>query len=167
MLLRDNDDSGSQSINLLFLHSVPETRFGSTIPIPTYYQTATYYGHTGDEVIFEVDGRPCVTFLNPQATFEARRTVSADAFPRDLLSQLDYAQRAEITPLLETTGEATDSLKELSPEEPEQVTSYLDNKELYIDVPSRSKPFRRDRKPCDPCVDCTAPESRYRRRDPS
>ncbi len=102
-----------------------------------YYQTATYYGHTGDEVIFEVDGRPCVTFLNPQATFEARRTVSADTFPRDLLSQLDYAQRAEITPLLETTGEAKNSLEELSPEEPEQVTNYLDNKELYIDVPSR------------------------------
>ncbi|SDQ39612.1 PD-(D/E)XK nuclease family protein [Natronobacterium texcoconense] len=120
---------------------VPAFRPGDKIRLyhadTEYYQTATYYGHDGEEIVFELDGQPNVAFLNPQATFEARRTVSTDTFPRDLLSQLDYAQRAEVTPLLETTGDAGDALAELSPEEPEQVATYLDNKELYIDVPVR------------------------------
>jgi len=102
-----------------------------------YYQTATYYGHDDDAVVFELDGHPNLAFLDPTATFEAKRTVSNDTFPRDLLSQLDYAQRAEVTPLLESAGKAGDALEHLPTTRLAAVTDHLDNKEVYIDVPVR------------------------------
>lgn len=102
-----------------------------------YYHTASYYGQDDGTVVFELDGRPNVAFLDPTATFEAKRTVSNEVLPRELLRQLDYAQRAEITPLLESTGKAGDSLENLPTTHLGAVTNHLDNKELYIDVPVR------------------------------
>lgn len=100
-----------------------------------YYQSAIYYGKDGETFVFQLDSTPTPSFLDPTTTFEARHTISVETFPRQLLRQLDYAQRAEVTPLLESTGNAGDALRELSADEVAEVDTHLDNKELYINVP--------------------------------
>lgn len=102
-----------------------------------YYQSAIYYGKEGERFVFQLDSTPTPSFLDPTTTFEARHTISVETFPRQLLRQLDYAQRAEVTPLLESTGNAGDALRELSADEVAGVDTHLDNKELYINVPIR------------------------------
>lgn len=102
-----------------------------------HFRTATYFGRDDGRFVFQLDATPTPAFLDPTATFEARRTIAIDTFPRQLLSQLDYAQRAEITPLLESTGSAGEAVRELSVGELDEVTEHVSNKELYINVPIR------------------------------
>lgn len=103
-----------------------------------YYETATYYGRVDDRYVFQLPAQPVAAFLNPEATFEATRTVSTAEYPRTLLGQLDYAQRAEVAPLLETSGTAGDAIAELGPDTPESVSEHVSNKEVYIDIPVRT-----------------------------
>lgn len=103
-----------------------------------YYETATYYGRVGDRYVFQLSAQPVEAFLNPEVTFEATQTMSTAEYPRTLLGQLDYAQRAEVVPLLETGGTAGDAIAELAPDTPEAVTEHVSNKEVYIDIPVRT-----------------------------
>ncbi|WP_336365132.1 PD-(D/E)XK nuclease family protein [Halalkalicoccus salilacus] len=102
-----------------------------------YYQKATYFGRDSGEYVFQLDTNPIPMFLDPTATFEARHTLAVDTLPRQLLSQLDYAQRAEVTPLIESIGVAGDALESLAPEDIVAVADHNSNKELYINVPVR------------------------------
>jgi CRISPR/Cas system-associated exonuclease Cas4 (RecB family) len=121
---------------------VPGFRPGSRVRLAQagteYYTTATYYGRDGDQYVFQLSAQPTGAFLAPDATFEAVRTVSTAELPRDLLSQLDYAQRAEVAPVLESTGTAGDAVVDLSSGALDAITDHVHNKELYIDVPTRS-----------------------------
>ena len=102
-----------------------------------YYQEATYYGRVENKYVFQLNSTPNSAFLNPTETYEAVRTVAADSLPRELLSQLDYAQRGEVSPLLETTGKAGDNEDSLDPSDLNSLSEYTDAKELYLDVPVR------------------------------
>lgn len=102
-----------------------------------YYQEATYFGRKDGEYVFQLDATPTPAFLDPTATFEARYTLAIDTLPRQLLGQLDYAQRAEVTPLIESKGVAGDALGTLSPDNVEAVADHASNKELYVNVPIR------------------------------
>lgn len=102
-----------------------------------YYQEATYYGQVEGKYVFQLKSTPNSAFLDPTKTYEAVRTVAADSLPRDLLTQLDYAQRGEVSPLLESTGKVGDNEEYLDPANLGQLAEYVDAKELYIDVPVR------------------------------
>jgi len=123
--------------NVVIPSFTPGTQVRLTHEATDYSQTATYYGHADDTYVFELDGRPTPPFLDPTATFEATRTLSTDTFPRELLSQLDYAQRAEVSPVLEATGPAADAVDQLNPDQIAKIGKYFDNKEVYIDLPVR------------------------------
>jgi hypothetical protein len=103
-----------------------------------YYQEATYYGRVGDEYIFQLESAPGTSFINPTSTYEAVHTLAADSLPRDLLRQLDYAQRGEVSPLIGTEGEAGDNEDLLSDAELGSIRKYTDNKEIYLDIPVRT-----------------------------
>jgi hypothetical protein len=122
-------------------HVVPSFSPGDEICLQhsgsDYYQSAIYYGKENGAFVFQLDTTPTPSFLDPTTTFEARRTISVETYPRQLLSQLDYAQRAEVTPLLESKGSPGDALEELSADEVTEVDKHLDNKELYVNIPIR------------------------------
>lgn len=103
-----------------------------------YHQEATYYGQLGDRVIFQLETTPNSAFLDPTATYEALRTVAVDTLPRDLLNQLDYAQRGKVSPLTKTGGEAQEVVEMIDSDSIQELADYTDNKELYVDVPVRS-----------------------------
>lgn len=102
-----------------------------------YYQMATYHGREDGQYIFQLDATPTRAFLDPTTSFEARYTMSVSSYPRDLLSQLDYAQRAEVTPLLQSTGIAGDALEHLELDDLQSVQTQTTNKEVYVNVPIR------------------------------
>lgn len=102
-----------------------------------HFLSVTYYGKTGDQIVFELDGHPPRGFLDPTATYVAIRTLSTTQFPRDLLSQVDYVQRSKISPVLEHKNPATEARETLPPSNLNTVENYLDSKGVYIDVPVR------------------------------
>ena len=102
-----------------------------------HYISVTYYGTTGNEIIFELDGRPPRGFLDATSTYVATRTLSTAQFPRNLLEQVDYVQRSGMSPLLDRENSASDARKILPPSELGVVQNYLDREGVYIDVPVR------------------------------
>lgn len=126
-------DSGSEI--------VPSFQPGSNVRLSRadsdYYISVTYFGKTGEKVIFELDGRPGSGFLDPAETYVATRTLSTAQFPRDLLGQVDYVQRSGISPVLDRKAPVSEEQETLSHSELEMVGDYLDNNGVYIDVPVR------------------------------
>jgi len=120
---------------------VPSFQHGASVRLSRenseHYLSVTYYGKTGDKVIFELDGRPARGFLDPTASYVATRTLSTAQFPRDLLEQVDYVQRSGISPVLDRENPASDARETLRPSELDSVENYLDSESVYIDVPVR------------------------------
>ncbi len=96
---------------------------------------ATYIARDGDSFVFELRETPDATFINPASTFEATRTLETDSLPRELLSQLDYAQRSGVSPLMEKDGQAEDAIITTSASEFDDLVDPLTYKEVYVDVP--------------------------------
>jgi hypothetical protein len=101
------------------------------------YQSATYFGRNKDTVVFELDGHPARGFLDPSATYEATRTLSTSNFPRDLLGQLDFAQRSGVSPSFEHADPTAESGVTLTSDDLGAITEYLDCEGIYVDVPVR------------------------------
>ena len=120
---------------------VPSFEPGASVRISRkdseHYLSVTYYGTSGSEIIFELNGRPSRGFLDARATYVATRTHSTAQFPRDLLRQVDYVQRSGMSPLIDRENPASDAREILSPSELNDVQNYVNTGDVYIDVPVR------------------------------
>lgn len=115
----------------------PGARVRLTRENSEHYLSVIYYGKFSDKIIFELDGRLTSGFLDLSATYTATRTHSTAQFPRDLLGQVDYAQRSGISPILARDDPVSEGRKTLDRSELDEVQNYLDREGIYIDVPVR------------------------------
>lgn len=120
---------------------VPGFDIGETVRISPdgsdLYRRATYCGQSGSELVFQFNGKPDHRFGRADETYTVTQTLEATTYSRNLLAQLDYAQRSGVSPLIENTQRAHEAEQRLDPDEPSKIASFLDNKELYIDLPAR------------------------------
>ncbi len=101
------------------------------------HAVATYCGTQEGGHVFEFDGSPPTDFKRFKVTYRATRAVESTSFPRRLLSELDYAQRIGIDPRLRESGEISPSPEQISPGAVEEISKYLDNRQVFVDLPAR------------------------------
>lgn len=97
----------------------------------------TFLGFAGGEYRFQFDVQASMAFLRNDATYRIRKTFEPETVSRKFLPYLDYAQRRGHNRRFkhqqshETMTEAT------TLEDVPDVTTYLDNAEVFLDVPVR------------------------------
>ncbi|MCO8242976.1 PD-(D/E)XK nuclease family protein [Haladaptatus sp. AB643] len=101
------------------------------------YRRAIYCGRANNGVVFQFEEKPDSKFKSKNESYTVTKTLESEAYPRDLLSQLDFAQRAGVSPLVEPTGEAINALETLLSSNLPQIAQSLDNKEVYVNLPCR------------------------------
>ncbi|MDS0259964.1 hypothetical protein NDI56_11215 [Haloarcula sp. S1CR25-12] len=101
------------------------------------HAVATYCGTQDGHHIFEFDGSPAPRYKQSATTYQAERALESTSLPRRLLSELDYAQRIGLDPRLRESGEISTQSQRIAPHAISEITDYLDNRQVFIDLPAR------------------------------
>ncbi len=98
----------------------------------------TFLGIVDGSYRFQLDLSKHLQFLNAYDSFQVKKTFEPENVSRKFLPYLDYAQRRDHNRRFDheqVRGETNKKATVL--EEPSDVTEYLDNTELFLDVPVR------------------------------
>lgn len=106
----------------------------------------TFLGVDGGTYRFQFDVQSHVAFLRDDVSYRARKTFEPETVSRKFLAYLDYAQRRghnrrfhheQIHDAGTGTGTEAETTGETTLDDPTALTEYLDNEELFLDVPVR------------------------------
>ena len=102
----------------------------------------TFLGVIDGEYRFQFDVQANLAFLRDDVTYRVRKTFEPETVSRKFLSYLDYAQRRGHNRRFEheqvhDVQESSDGVEATTLESAAAVTEYLDNEEIFLDVPTR------------------------------
>jgi hypothetical protein len=109
----------------------------------TVGKQVTFLGVIDGEYRFQFDVQAHLAFLRDDVTYRIRKTFEPETVSRKFLAYLDYAQRRGHTRRFEheqihDTQSSSVETGATTVEEPTAVTEFLDNEEIFLDVPVRS-----------------------------
>ena len=108
----------------------------------TVGKQVTFLGVIKGEYRFHFDVQAYLAFLRDDITYRVRKTFEPETVSRKFLAYLDYAQRRghnrrfEHEQIHDTQSNSVETAS-TTLEEPAAITGFLDNKEVFLDVPTR------------------------------
>jgi CRISPR/Cas system-associated exonuclease Cas4 (RecB family) len=123
-------------------HRVPAFAPGDTVILEPEVEGAvgkrvTFIGVIDGEYRFQFDVQANMAFLRDDITYRVRKTFEPETVSRKFLSYLDYAQRRGHNRRFEHEQIHDGETGATTLEDPTVVMEYLDNEEVFLDIPVR------------------------------